>query len=68
MGSVITLIIKYLPYLVDAAKSTPQLITLIAELRRIFSRTKPWTPEVAAAFDASLDDEIRNDPAWQIRD
>lgn len=67
MGAIIQLILKFLPYLVDAGKSIPQIITFIAQLRAIFARTKSWTPEQEAAFDASVE-ALRDDPAWQVTD
>jgi hypothetical protein len=67
MGAIIAIIIQYLPYLVDATKTVPQIITFISELRAIFARTKSWTPEQEAAFDASVE-SLRSDPAWNIVD
>jgi hypothetical protein len=67
MSAIIAIIIKYLPYLVDAGKTIPQIITFIAELRAIFSRTKTWTPEQEAKFDADTE-ALRSDPAWQVTD
>ena len=64
MSSIISLVIKYLPYLVQASKSVPEVITFISNIRAIFARTKTWTPEEEAAFDASLED-LKTDPYWK---
>ena len=67
MGAILAIVLQFLPYLVDAGKSIPQIITFISELRAIFARTKSWTPEQEQAFDASVE-ELRNDPAWKVTD
>jgi hypothetical protein len=66
MTAIIAIILQYLPYIVEASKSIPQLVTFIAELRAIFARTKAWTPEQEAAFDASIE-PLRNLPYWKVQ-
>ena len=67
MNTIIQLIIKYLPYLITAGKSVPQIITFIAELHTIFARTKIWTEAQQLEFDSQTE-LLRNDPAWIITD
>ncbi len=67
IGAIIAIVIKYLPYLVEASKDVPQLITFVSQLRAIFSRTKPWTPALAAEFDAKVE-TVTSKPEWQITD
>lgn len=64
MSSIVSIVIKYLPYLVQASKSVPEIVTFIANIRAIFARTKTWTPEQEKAFDDSLED-LKNDPYWK---
>lgn len=67
MTALIPFIIKYLPYLITASQSVPQIITFIAGLREIFSRDKSWTPEQESEFDALVESK-RSDPYWKIED
>lgn len=67
MTAILALVLKFLPYLVDAAKTIPQIIDFVSELRTIFARTKTWTPEAEKAFDDSLE-AMRSDPDFQSQD
>lgn len=67
MTAILALVLKFLPYLVQAATSIPQLTEFLAQLKLIFKRDKIWTPEQAAQFDAETV-ALRNDPAFQIID
>lgn len=67
MTAIIAFVIKYLPYLITASNSVPQIISFIAGLREIFSRDKSWTPEQEAEFDALVESK-RSDPYWKIED
>ncbi len=67
MSAILALVIKFLPYLTQAAQSTPEIISFIAALHDIFTRTKIWTPEQKAEFDAQTE-ALRSDPAWQVID
>ncbi len=60
MSAIIPLVIKFLPYLTQAAQSIPEITTFIASIHDIFKRTKSWTPEQTEA--------LRSDPAWQVID
>jgi hypothetical protein len=67
MSSIIPIILKYLPYLVQAAAEIPQITTFLAELQAIFKRDKVWTDQQEAEFDAQTE-AMRSDPAWQVID
>lgn len=67
MSAIIQAILRYLPYLVQAAGTIPQITTFLAELQAIFKRDKTWTPEQEAEFDAQTE-AMRSDPAWQVTD
>ena len=67
MTAILALVLKYLPILVQAAGSIPEITGFIAGLQAIFKRDKIWTPEQAAEFDAQTE-ELRSDPAWIIND
>jgi len=67
MTSIVALILKYLPYLITASASVPQIITFLAQLKEIFKREKIWTPEQEAEFDAKTT-AMRSKPEWQIID
>lgn len=67
MAAVIAIVLQFMPYLVEAAASFPKIITFIAGLQAIFARTKVWTAEQEAEFDAQTE-ALRSDPAWQITD
>lgn len=67
MAAIIPLILKFLPYLIQASQSIPQITTFISGLHDILKRDKSWTPDQEAAFDAQTE-AMRSDPAWQIND
>ena len=67
MTSIIALVMKYLPYLVQASQSIPEITAFVASLQAIFKRDKIWTPEQEAAFDAQTE-AMKSDPAWQVID
>lgn len=67
MTAILALVLKYIPYLVQAAGSIPEITGFIASLQAIFKRDKVWTPEQEAEFDAQTE-ALRSDPAWQIND
>ncbi len=67
MSAILALVIKFLPLLTQVASSTPELIGFIKGLHDIFTRTKIWTPEQKADFDAQTE-ALRSDPAWQVID
>lgn len=67
MTAILVLVLKYLPYLVQAAASIPEITAFISSLRNIFKREKVWTPEQEKAFDDSVE-ALRSDPYWKIVD
>jgi hypothetical protein len=67
MAAIIPIILKYLPYLIQASQSIPEITGFIASLQAIFKRDKSWTPEQEAEFDAQTE-AMRSDPAWQVND
>jgi hypothetical protein len=67
MSAIIALVLKYLPLLIQASASIPEITTFIANIQAIFKRDKSWTPEQEAEFDAQTQ-ALRSDPAWQVID
>ncbi len=67
MTAIIALVLKYLPILVQASGSVPEIVTFIANLKAIFKRDKSWTPAQESEFDAQTE-AMRSDPAWQVID
>ena len=67
MTAILALVLKYLPILVQAAGSIPEITGFISGFKDIFKRDKIWTPEQEAQFDAETQ-ALRNDPAWQVND
>jgi len=67
MTAILGLVLKYLPYLVQASASIPEITGFLANLKAIFKREKTWTPEEEAEFDAQTE-AMRSDPAWQVTD
>ena len=67
MSSILVLVMKYLPYLVQASASIPEITGFLANIKAIFQRDKVWTPEQEAEFDAQTE-AMRSDPAWQVTD
>jgi hypothetical protein len=67
MKDLITFVLKYLPYLITASKSVPQITSFIAGLKEIFSRKKLWTKEQEEQFDAETE-ALRSDPYWKVND
>ena len=67
MGAIIPLVLKFLPYLIQASQSIPEITGFIASLHDIFKRDKTWTPEQEAEFDAQTE-AMKSDPTWQVID
>ena len=67
MTAILALVLKYLPILVQAAGSIPEITGFISGLKNIFKRDKIWTEAEEAQFDAETQ-ALRNDPAWQVQD
>ena len=60
----VSLLFKYLPYFLQAAKSVPQIMDFISEIKAIFSRDKVWTPAQEKEFDDQLE-ALKNDSYWK---
>lgn len=67
MTAILALVLKYLPYLVQAAGSIPEITGFLSSLRNIFKRDKVWTPEQEKEFDDSVE-ALRSDPYWIVKD
>lgn len=67
MTAILALVLKYLPVLVQAAGSIPEITGFISGLQAIFKRSKVWTPEEEVQFDAQTV-ALRSDPAWRVND
>ena len=50
MTAILGLVLKYLPYLVQASTSIPEITGFLANLKAIFKREKTWTPEEEAEY------------------
>lgn len=57
------IILQYLPYLFEAAKSVPQIMNYITAVRTNLRQTNEWTDEMETEYDKSLT-AMEADPAW----
>lgn len=64
MTAIIGIIINYLPVLIKAAKSVPEVIGFIKGVQEHLKQTKEWTPEQEAEFNAKLE-ALTSQPHWQ---
>lgn len=46
---------KYLPLLLKAVATMPELMSYVERMREYYSQTTEWTPEQEAAFDARVE-------------
>ncbi len=67
MSAILALVLKFLPYLTEAADAVPEIIGFIKGLHDIFARHNVWTPDEKAQFDAETE-AMRSKPEWQITD
>lgn len=67
MTSIVALVLKYLPYLIQASASIPEITGFVANLKAIFQRDKVWTDEQEKEFDAQTE-AMRSAPEWQVTD
>ncbi len=67
MGAIIPIVLRYLPYLIQASKSIPEITTFISNIHTIFKRSAVWTEDQEAEFDAQTE-AMRSDPAWTVVD
>lgn len=64
MIALIPIFLQYLPQLVKAAQSIPELIGYIQRTKATLSTTGEWTPEQQAEYDKHVE-EITSQPHWQ---
>lgn len=64
MSAIIGLIIQYLPNLIQAGKSIPEVMEFVRKTRDTLKQTKELTPEEEAAFDA-YEDQITSQEHWK---
>jgi 3'-phosphoadenosine 5'-phosphosulfate sulfotransferase (PAPS reductase)/FAD synthetase len=58
------IILSFLPYLFQAAKAVPEILTFVKNTRQHLQQTGEWTNEAEATYKQSLAD-LENDPAWK---
>ena len=58
------IILQFLPYLFEAAKSVPQILDYIRKTRQTLQATGEWSQETEDAFTAELDALEANPPPW----
>lgn len=64
MSEIISLFMTYLPVLVKAAGTVPEIIAFIHRTQAILKQSEEWTPEQQAAFDAQVE-EITSQEQWK---
>lgn len=64
MTALIGLIVSYLPALLKAAQSVPEVLEFVKKVQSHLKQTNEWTPEQAAAFDKRLE-EVTSQEHWQ---
>lgn len=64
MQALIPLFIQFLPYLVKAAGSVPEIISFISQAHTHLSQSAMWTDTEQEAFDQQTT-ALRSDPYWK---
>lgn len=64
MTEIIALFIKYLPVLVKAAGTVPEIVSFIRRTQEILKQSKEWTPAEQAKFDADVE-AITSQEHWK---
>jgi hypothetical protein len=67
MGMAIALFLQYLPQLIQAAKSVPDVVDYIKKTHEHLKQSEEWTEEQEAQFDRHLE-EVTSQPWWQPED
>jgi hypothetical protein len=62
MTAALALFLQYLPYLIQAGGSVPELISYVTKVREHYRQTGEWTKEQDDAFSKEIDDLINNPP------
>lgn len=58
------LILKYLPFLFQAAAIVPEVYEYIQKVKAALKQENQWTPEMDAAFTAELEALKKSPPDW----
>lgn len=64
MGTIISTFMEYLPTLLKAAQTVPQLMEYVNHQKATLQTTAEWTPEQEAEFNKRLE-EVTSQPHWQ---
>ena len=64
MGALIGIIVSYLPALLQAAKSVPDVLEFVKKVQSHLKQTKEWTEAQEREFDARLE-EVTSKPHWR---
>lgn len=64
MKTVIDLFLKYLPQLVQAGKSIPDITKYVGELKETLKQDAEWTPQIEADFLAKVEN-VTSAPHWK---
>lgn len=64
MGSIISTFMEYLPTLLNAAKTVPQVLEYVNQQKATLQTTAEWTPGQEAEFNKRLE-EVTAQPHWQ---
>lgn len=64
MTALISIFLDYLPQLVQAAKTIPEIIGFIQRTKATLETTQEWGPTEQAAYDREVE-TITSQPHWQ---
>lgn len=64
MTALIGIIVTWLPTILKAAQSVPEIVNFVKAVQSHLKQTKEWTPEQEAEFDKRLE-EVTSQPHWQ---
>lgn len=64
MGAIIGIIVQFLPYLIKAGQSVPEVIDFVKHVQEHLKQTKEWTPEQEAEFNSRLE-AVTGKAHWQ---
>lgn len=62
--AIIGIIVEYLPVLMKAVKSVPEVMDFVKRVQEHLKQTKEWSAEQEAEFDRRLE-EVTSKPHWQ---
>ena len=64
MGALIPIFLQYLPSLIKAAQSVPEIIGFIKRTQDTLRQSKEWTAAEQAQFDKDVE-SVMSKPHWQ---